>query len=64
MPATLIKRIVGAALGIAAAIMILFIGFWKTLLIAALAFLGWWLTGSRQIPQNILDFVARVFHLH
>lgn len=57
------KRLVGALVGIACALLILFIGFWKTLLIVVLAFVGWWLTGSRQIPQEVVDFFARIFHL-
>ena len=63
MPKTLVKRIVGAAVGVVFALLIIFIGFWKTLLIALLAGLGWWLTGSRQIPQGVIDLFTRIFHL-
>ncbi len=64
MSKTLVKRIVGAVLGVVAALLIIFIGFWRTLLIALLAGLGWWLTGSRQIPQSAIDLFTRIFHLH
>ncbi len=64
MSKTLIKRIVGAGVGVVAALLIIFIGFWRTLLIALLAAFGWWLTGSRQIPQPLIDLATRIFHLH
>ena len=64
MSKTLITRIVGAALGVVAALLIIFIGFWRTLLIALLAAFGWWLTGPRQIPQPIVDLFTRIFRLH
>lgn len=64
MSESLIKRLVGALAGVGCAVLILFIGFWRTLLIAALASLGWWLAGSRKIPQTVLDLFARIFHLH
>lgn len=60
----LFKRLAGALVGVVCAVMILFIGFWRTLLIAALAALGWWLAGSRKIPQALVDLAARIFRLH
>ena len=58
----LVKRLVGTLAGVICALLILFIGFWRTLLIAVLAFAGWWLTGSRQIPQVLIDFFVRILH--
>jgi len=46
--------------GLIAAVLILTIGFWKTLLIVALAALGWWLAGARQLPQGFFDLLARI----
>jgi uncharacterized membrane protein len=54
------KGLFGSALGLIAAILILTIGFWKTLLLVALAALGWWLSGARQLPQGLYDFLARI----
>jgi len=64
MSEMLMKRLAGALAGVACAVMILLVGFWKTLLVAVLAALGWWLAGSRKIPQALLDFVVRIFRLH
>ena len=64
MSEPLVKRLAGALVGVVCAVMILFIGFWKTLLIALLAAAGWWLAGSRKIPQVVVDYVVRIFHLH
>ncbi|MBQ3222284.1 MAG: DUF2273 domain-containing protein [Clostridia bacterium] len=60
----MIKRLVGAAIGVAIAVMMLFLGFWKTLLIVALAAAGWWLAGSRKVPQVVLEYISRIFHLN
>jgi len=56
----MVKGIIGAASGLIAAVLILTIGFWKTLLIVALAALGWWLAGARQLPQGFFDLLARI----
>ncbi len=55
-----VKGLVGSVLGLAIAILILTIGFWKTLLLVALAGLGWWLSGARQLPQGFYDLLARI----
>lgn len=60
MPENLIKRIVGAGVGLAVGVMILFIGFFRTLLLVALGALGWWLCGSRTIPQPVIDWIKRI----
>ncbi|MDO4739861.1 MAG: DUF2273 domain-containing protein [Eubacteriales bacterium] len=60
----MLKRLIGAVVGVVCALMIIFFGFWKTLLIALLAAVGWWAAGSRKIPQAVLDFAARIFRLH
>jgi uncharacterized membrane protein len=55
-----VKGLVGSVLGLIIAILILTIGFWKTLLLVALAALGWWLSGARQLPQGFYDLLARI----
>lgn len=61
MKQVLIGRVIGAACGLIAAILILTIGFWKTLLIAALVAVGWFVAGSSVVKQSVLDFFSRIF---
>ena len=60
MSESLIKRLVGAGVGVLCALMILFIGFWRTILIALLAGLGWWVAGSRKIPEKLVEWTAQI----
>ena len=60
MSPKLIKQIIGAAVGLAIGLMILFIGFFRTLLLVALGALGWWLCGSRTIPQPLKELAERI----
>lgn len=53
-------RAIGAALGLLAGILILTIGFWKTLLLAALAALGWFLSGARRLPAKFYEVIAGI----
>ncbi len=55
-----VKSIIGIVCGLISGILILTIGFWKTLLLVALATLGWWLAGARQLPQGFYDLLARI----
>ena len=59
MPPKLVKQIIGAAAGVAIGLMMLFFGFFKTLLLAALGALGWWLCGSRNLPPPLKDLAER-----
>ena len=61
MPSRLIKQIIGAAVGVVIGLMMLFIGFFRTLLLVALGALGWWLCGSRSIPKPLKDIVNRIW---
>ena len=54
------KQIIGAAVGVVIGLMILFIGFFRTLLLVALGLAGWWLCGSRTVPQPVKEFAGRV----
>lgn len=60
MPSRMIKQIIGAAVGVVIGLMMLFIGFFRTLLLVALGALGWWLCGSRSIPKPLKDFMDRI----
>lgn len=62
MSPKLMKQIIGAAVGVVIGVMMLFIGFFKTLLLVALGLAGWWLCGSRTIPQPVKDFFDRVIN--
>ncbi len=59
MPAY-VKRIIGAVLGVAAALLMLFMGFWKGLLVIILGLLGFWITGDRKIPQWIPAIIEKI----
>ena len=59
MSPKLIKQIIGAAGGVVIGVMMRFIGFFRTLLLVLLGLLGWWLCGSRVIPQPVKEFAAR-----
>ncbi len=56
MSPEMVKKFVGAGLGIVIGLMWILIGFWKTLLLAGLAGLGWWLCGSREVPEWLVSF--------
>lgn len=62
MSPKMIKQIIGAAAGVVIGLLMLLIGFFKTLLLVALGLLGWWLCGSRTIPQLVKDFADRVIN--
>lgn len=60
MPPMMIKQVIGAAAGLIIGLMLLFLGLFRTLLLVILGGLGWWLCGSRTIPQPVKDFLARI----
>ena len=62
MSPKMMKQIIGAAVGVVIGLMMLFIGFFKTLLLVVLGLAGWWLCGSRTIPQPVKDFADRVIN--
>lgn len=55
-----VKQIIGALLGLTAGILFLTIGFFRTVLLIVLVSLGWWLSGKREIPQGLIDFISRI----
>ncbi len=60
MPKSLIKQLIGLGVGLVIGVMILLLGFFRTLLLVALGGLGWWLCGSREIPRPLIDFIDRI----
>ena len=56
------RQIIGAAAGVVIGLLMLLIGFFKTLLLVALGLIGWWLCGSRTIPQPVKEFFDRVIN--
>ena len=60
MSPKMIKQIIGAAAGVVIGLLMLLIGFFKTLLLVVLGLVGWWLCGSRTIPQPVKEFIDRV----
>ena len=57
MTPEMVKKLVGAGLGVVIGLMWIMIGFWRTVLLAGLAGLGWWLCGSREIPEWLVNGV-------
>ncbi len=55
MSSEMVKKFVGAGLGLVIGLMWIFIGFWRTILLVGLAGLGWWLCGSREIPEWLVN---------
>ena len=51
MSPKMVKQFIGAGLGLLIGLMCLWVGFFKTLLLVGLAGLGWWLCGSREVPE-------------
>ena len=62
MSPKMIKQIIGAAAGVVIGLLMLLIGFFKTLLLVVLGFAGWWLCGSRIVPQPVKEFIDRVIN--
>lgn len=62
MPEKLMKQIIGAAVGVVIGLLMLFIGFFRTILLVALGAVGWWLCGSRVIPQPVREIWNRIMN--
>lgn len=60
MTKEVVWRIVGALLGVLVGILLMTIGFWRTLLIVALAALGWYLAGSKGLAQKLFQAIDRI----
>lgn len=60
MSSEMIKRIIGAAAGVVIGLLMLIIGFFRTLLLVVLGALGWWLCGSRAVPKQLIEIINRI----
>ena len=52
------RRIAGALVGVAVAVLMLVIGFWRTTLLAVLGALGWWIGGGCYLPMFMLSWIS------
>lgn len=55
------NKLIGAACGVALGVLLLTVGFWKTLLLAGLGFLGGYLFGVSDKQQSLKEFINRAF---
>ncbi len=55
------KRFFGLILGLILGILIVTINFWRTLLIALCAWLGWYLTGTEGLKERALRLAEKIF---
>ncbi|MGI6161355.1 MAG: DUF2273 domain-containing protein [Christensenellales bacterium] len=53
--------VIGAAAGIAVALLIIFIGFWTTLLIALFAFIGLLFGRARDRGVSIIEYIKMIW---
>lgn len=60
MTKQMIIRLVGAALGLLAGILMLTIGFWKTLLLILLSAAGWYLSGNTKLGDKLSEGIKRI----
>ena len=51
---------IGAAVGVLVGLLILLVGFWKTLLLGLLAVLGWWVCGGCVLPESVKQAVEQI----
>ena len=56
------RRIAGALVGVAAAVLMLLIGFWKALLVIVLGALGWWIGGGCYLPMFVLRWISTLLN--
>ncbi len=60
MTKQMIERLIGTGLGIVVGILMLSIGFWKTLLLVVLAVIGWVLSSETGVRAWISEIVSRL----
>ena len=54
------RQIIGASVGLLIGLMILLIGFGRTLLLCLLALLGWWVCGGCVISEPVREVMERM----
>ncbi len=60
MSPKLLRQIIGASVGLVIGLMILLIGFGRTLLLCLLALLGWWVCGGCVISEPVRELIERI----
>ena len=60
MSPKMLRQIIGAAVGLVIGLMILLIGFGRTLLLCLLALLGWWVCGGCVISEPVRELIERI----
>jgi len=60
MSPKMLKQIIGASVGLLIGLLILLIGFGRTLLLCLLALLGWWICGGCVISEPVRELAARI----
>ena len=60
MSPKMLKQIIGAAAGVLIGLMILLIGFGKTLLLCALAAIGWWVCGGCVVAEPVRELAENI----
>ena len=60
MSPKLLRQIIGASVGLLIGLMILLIGFGRTLLLCLLALLGWWVCGGCVIAEPVRELMERI----
>jgi len=60
MSPKLLRQIIGASVGLLIGLMILLIGFGRTLLLCLLALLGWWVCGGCVISEPVRELMERM----
>lgn len=55
-----ILRLIGVGVGLLAGILLLTIGFWKTLLLFVLGGIGWFMGGNRKLPPRFYQVLERI----
>jgi uncharacterized membrane protein len=60
MSPKLLRQIIGASVGLLIGLLILLIGFGRTLLLCLLALLGWWVCGGCVISEPVRELMERI----
>ena len=60
MSPKLLRQIISASVGLLIGLMILLIGFGRTLLLCLLALLGWWVCGGCVISEPVRELMERM----
>ena len=57
-----LDRVIGSSLGLIVGVLLITIGFWRTLLLALCVFIGYYLGGGAENRLKIVAFVTRAYN--